>query len=314
MNLVSNAENAYWDVVAARENLRVARGRARCRGGVPEAVSRSNWNSARFRRWTFTVRSRQLATQRSRAWHRPSSAWRSVEDTLRKQIGADLDPQVRASCRSCSPKRWRCRCESINDRSRGRRSVRRCRTGPISSRRRRAWTWTIFRSSSRAMRLLPNLALIGNYNVNGRGGVFLQRTNVFNDGITSPVLTSIPGGLADALGQMFGFGFSTYQLGLRLIAAHPEPRGFGGHGRRNRAQEAGRAECAHHAADDPAGHPERDHQRGIQQGIGEAGESGAGFRPEELWMPKTRSTSWAPDYQQNVCWRRTRWCRRNPAW
>ena len=64
--------------------------------------------------------------------------------------------------------------------------------------------------------LLPNLALIGNYNINGRGGVFLQRTNVFNDGISSPVLTSIPGGLTDALSQMFGFGFSTYQLGLRL--------------------------------------------------------------------------------------------------
>jgi outer membrane protein TolC len=64
--------------------------------------------------------------------------------------------------------------------------------------------------------LLPNLSLIGNYNINGRGGVFLQRTNVFNDGISSPVLTSIPGGLGDALTQMFGFGFSTYQLGLRL--------------------------------------------------------------------------------------------------
>jgi outer membrane protein TolC len=64
--------------------------------------------------------------------------------------------------------------------------------------------------------LLPNLSLIGNYNINGRGGVFLQRTNVFNDGISSPVLTSIPGGLTDALSQMFGFGFSTYQLGLRL--------------------------------------------------------------------------------------------------
>jgi outer membrane protein TolC len=30
------------------------------------------------------------------------------------------------------------------------------------------------------------------------------------------VLTSVPGGVADALSQMFGFGFSSYQLGLRL--------------------------------------------------------------------------------------------------
>jgi outer membrane protein TolC len=56
----------------------------------------------------------------------------------------------------------------------------------------------------------------GNYTSNGRGGVFLSRTNVFDQGVTSTVLTSIPGGIADALGQMFGFGFSSYQLGLRL--------------------------------------------------------------------------------------------------
>ena len=64
--------------------------------------------------------------------------------------------------------------------------------------------------------LLPNLALTGNYTVNGRGGIFLQKTNVFDEGVATSVLTSIPGGLTDALGQMFGFGFSSYQLGLRL--------------------------------------------------------------------------------------------------
>jgi len=64
--------------------------------------------------------------------------------------------------------------------------------------------------------LLPNLALTGNYQVNGRGGVFVQRQNVFSDGVATPVLTTLPGGLGDALSQMFGFGFSTYQLGLRL--------------------------------------------------------------------------------------------------
>jgi outer membrane protein TolC len=65
--------------------------------------------------------------------------------------------------------------------------------------------------------LLPNLALTGNYTVNGRGGVFLTRTNVFDpNGNAASVLTSVPGGVADALSQMFGFGFSSYQLGLRL--------------------------------------------------------------------------------------------------
>ena len=30
------------------------------------------------------------------------------------------------------------------------------------------------------------------------------------------MLTTVPGGVADALSQMFGFGFTSYQLGLRL--------------------------------------------------------------------------------------------------
>jgi outer membrane protein TolC len=65
--------------------------------------------------------------------------------------------------------------------------------------------------------LLPNLALTGNYTLNGRGGVFLTRTNVFDpNGNASSVLTSLPGGLTDAVNQMFGFGFTSYQLGLRL--------------------------------------------------------------------------------------------------
>jgi outer membrane protein TolC len=64
--------------------------------------------------------------------------------------------------------------------------------------------------------LLPNLALTGNYTVNGRGGVYIQNTNVFNQGVASSILTTVPGGISDALSQMFGFGFSSYQLGLRL--------------------------------------------------------------------------------------------------
>jgi outer membrane protein TolC len=58
--------------------------------------------------------------------------------------------------------------------------------------------------------LLPNLALTGNYTANGRGGVLLVRAGGINP------LVSIPGGLPDALEQMFGFGFTSYQLGLRL--------------------------------------------------------------------------------------------------
>jgi outer membrane protein len=65
--------------------------------------------------------------------------------------------------------------------------------------------------------LLPNLALTGSYQAQGRGGVFYQRTNVFNNsGAPSTIVTSIPGGLSDSLTQMFGFGYPVYSFGLNL--------------------------------------------------------------------------------------------------
>jgi outer membrane protein TolC len=65
--------------------------------------------------------------------------------------------------------------------------------------------------------LLPNLSLTGSYQSQGRGGVFYQRSNQFNgNGATSTIVTTIPGGLNDALSQMFSFGYPVYSFGLNL--------------------------------------------------------------------------------------------------
>jgi outer membrane protein TolC len=53
--------------------------------------------------------------------------------------------------------------------------------------------------------LLPNLALTGTYTASGRGGAYMNGLREV-----------IPGGLNDALGQMFAFGYPTYQAGLVL--------------------------------------------------------------------------------------------------
>jgi outer membrane protein TolC len=63
----------------------------------------------------------------------------------------------------------------------------------------------------------PELSLIGNYTSQGRGGVFYLRENVFTDiGSRSTIVTTVPGGFGDALNQMFGFGFPVYSFGLQL--------------------------------------------------------------------------------------------------
>ena len=61
--------------------------------------------------------------------------------------------------------------------------------------------------------LRPDLALTGSYSSTGRGGTFYNRQNIFGGGQVTQV---IPGGFGDALDQVFGFGFPTYQFGLRL--------------------------------------------------------------------------------------------------
>jgi outer membrane protein TolC len=78
--------------------------------------------------------------------------------------------------------------------------------------------------------LLPNLALSATYTTNGRGGAYTTSVPVPQfDGAGNPILGSngrqitalsagpvLPGGLSDSLGQMFGFGYPTYQAGLIL--------------------------------------------------------------------------------------------------
>jgi outer membrane protein TolC len=64
---------------------------------------------------------------------------------------------------------------------------------------------------------LPALALTGGYTTQGVGGVYYQRTNVFDtSGNSSQIVTAIPGGFGDAVSQMFGFGFPVYSFGLNL--------------------------------------------------------------------------------------------------
>ena len=50
--------------------------------------------------------------------------------------------------------------------------------------------------------------------MSGTGGNIYQRTDVFGGG--SQITGVIPGGITDALGQLFGFGLPTYGFGLTL--------------------------------------------------------------------------------------------------
>jgi outer membrane protein len=62
--------------------------------------------------------------------------------------------------------------------------------------------------------LRPNLSVSGQYGSSGTGGPQYILQNAFTGG--SQVVSVIPGGVTDALAQMFGFGLPTYGFGLTL--------------------------------------------------------------------------------------------------
>ena len=65
--------------------------------------------------------------------------------------------------------------------------------------------------------LLPDVSLTGTYSPSGRGGQFIERSNLFAaDGSSSEVVRTLPGGLGDALGQVLTSRFPTYAIGLSL--------------------------------------------------------------------------------------------------
>jgi outer membrane protein TolC len=213
LTLVSAAESAYWDVVAARESLKVAEG-ARDVSAAFLKLSQKQLELGALSPLDIYNPEQQLATNEVLVAQARFTLVQK-EDVLRKQISADLDPEIRKlplvlTDLADMP------LESINfDNEQSVQLAVQNRPDLMQA----VQTLDVDNLGIESARneLLPNLALIGNYTVNGRGGVFLTRTNVFDpNGNAASVLTSVPGGVADALSQMFGFGFSSYQLGLRL--------------------------------------------------------------------------------------------------
>jgi outer membrane protein len=58
---------------------------------------------------------------------------------------------------------------------------------------------------------LPQLDLVASYAPTGIGG-----TQFIRQGLGGPVIDVVPGGYSDALSQLFGFGFSTWKIGVNL--------------------------------------------------------------------------------------------------
>jgi outer membrane protein TolC len=208
MTLVQTAENAYWDVVGARENLRVQQDLLNMRA---ESLKRSQ-------------RELELGAIPQLDIYQPQADYASaeiavsqakfrleqLEDALRRQIGADLDSTYRAMPIVLTESTTQPTDTASLDREALVETALAKRLDLQTSRLSLDIDDMNIRTASDQLR--PQLNLTGSYSSNGRGGTQYVKTGLGSSAVT----TVYPGGLSDALSEVFGFNNTTYRLGLTL--------------------------------------------------------------------------------------------------
>jgi outer membrane protein len=210
LNLVNTAETAYWNVIMARESLKVA-----------EA---GRFNADEFLK--YMQKQLDLGALSPLDIYNPQQSLAAAdltvsqakftlaqaEDVLRHQMGADLDPDVRmlpitltetvdlGPAASITPDREQSVSKALLMHPAIRQVIEKLDSDDLGI-------------QSAKNGLLPNLSLSAFYQSNGTGGLYdPSRSTLLGGG---PALV-IPGGIGDALSQMFGFGYPTYFGSLNL--------------------------------------------------------------------------------------------------
>lgn len=200
LRIVGTAENAYWEVISARENFAV------------QEQSLSLFKQSLDR----TKRELELGAISLLETYEPEARYKNAEiqvtqarfrleaavDALRRQMGADLDPQLRKlpivlSEEVAAPVSAPIDKEALVEKA--------LRQRPDLRSARQSLDIDDLTISAATNQLKPLFNLTGNYASSGRGGTLRQRG-----------FAPVPGGWGGALDQLFGFGFPTYGIGLRV--------------------------------------------------------------------------------------------------
>jgi len=210
IQIVLAAEQQYWSVVGARENVRVA----------AEGLKLADTALTRARRELELGASSPLDIfQPEQSYANAQLALTQArytleqnENALRLQMGADLDPKYRSMpivlTEPVTPPP-----SSAIDKEKVVAEALAYRQDLKSTRQALAVDDLQIRQANDNLR--PNLSLTGQYGSSGTGGPQYILQNAFSGGAPQ-VVTVIPGGVTDALGQLFGFGLPTYGFGLTL--------------------------------------------------------------------------------------------------
>ena len=213
LTLLLNAENAYWDLVGARENLKVAEEALQL---SDKALQRSQLELKLGALSPLDIyQPEQVYATAEIGVSQAKFIVEQAENALRRQIGADLDPTIRnlpiEASESVLPPVDTGRIDAEEAVA----AALRSRPDLMSA----GQSLDLDELQIRNVRnqLLPDLSLTGRYLAQGTGGVLYQKTNIFDQsGNASTILRVNPGGFNDALSQMFGFGYPVYAFGLTL--------------------------------------------------------------------------------------------------
>lgn len=212
LRTVSAAENAYWDVIFARENLKVQEQNLALNDQLLKRAQRElelgSMSELEIYQPKAQYANAEIAVTQARY------RLQIVEDALRRQMAADLDATIRnlpiVLTETIAPPT-----ETAMDREQF--VDKALRQRPEIRAVRQALDIDDLSIKAAANGLLPDFNLTAQYGSSGRGGPFTQRTNVFDlDGTASSIVSVIPGGFSDALGQLFGFNYPLYSAGVTL--------------------------------------------------------------------------------------------------
>jgi len=209
IQILVSAEQAYWAVIGARENVRVAEANLKLADAALKRAERELELGASSPLDIFQPQ--QTFANAELFLTQANYGLKQSEDALRTQMGADLDPRYRdlplvLTEPVAPPSTPALDRDQLVDEALARR-------GDLRSTRQQLDVDDLsIRQANDQLR--PNLALTGQYGASGLGGPVYQRADVFGGG--SQIVGVIPGGVTDALAQLFGFGLPTYGFGLNL--------------------------------------------------------------------------------------------------
>jgi outer membrane protein len=212
LGLVNNAENIYWNVISARETLLVQEKARDVAAEYLKYMQQQLDLGALSPLDIFNPKQRLAAADV--AVSQAKFTLLQAEDMLRHQVAADLDPQVRALPVVLTESVELGPAENITV-DREQEVEKALNINPAIKAATQRLDVDDLGIQSAKNGLLPNLMFNVQYASNGRGGIYYPDSSSLV-GSTNSAAIVIPGGISDALAQMFGFGYPTYQAGLTL--------------------------------------------------------------------------------------------------